>query len=356
LLSAKENVFNLAKDLKKNSPSGVFIIEPSSRNDLQKAVSELEAICGLPSENCRKLMIGDWELICTMNKPRITSSSSEQRTNFFSIPEWLKSNSLQDKLKTSFEVTQRIRCIKDENVIDRVDNVIAFTPFSVSDLVDIPSSPFNLNPLEVSQSKVTLAHKSEVLSINPVLRTKLALQSVILTVKGESKYLDPDGADILGLNVPLGEFLNAGTFDTTYVDKEIRISRGSTTGSFFEQTRVFRRKGETEENVAEEESGTEEKDSSSFGENAEETAEAVVDDEKIVDEKNNETLKDDSSSIFKGSTSSVTEKTEETAENVVTKEEIVSKEETETETEKGSSTSSKLKKTKNKSSKKRNKK
>jgi len=233
---SKEKLRNLALDINDKSPTGVFIVEPEPKEQLQKAVSELEAVCGAPSEEFRKTMVGDWKLLCTINTPKYTTSLAEKSP--FKIPDIFTSNPIQEKIRESVEVTQRIRCIEDDNYIDRVDNVIEFTPFSLEDLVS--SLSINLNPLEVSKSKVTLAHKAEVQSIKPVLRTKISLQSVILTVAGTSQNLDPKGADVLGFNVPLGDFLNAGSFDTTYVDEDIRVSRG--TVGLIDQLRVFVRK------------------------------------------------------------------------------------------------------------------
>jgi PAP_fibrillin len=65
-----------------------------------------------------------------------------------------------------------------------------------------------------------------------------------VNVAGTSQYLDPKGQDVLGINSPLKEF-QAGTFETTYLDDNLRIGR-STTGSI-EQLRVFVRSAETEE-------------------------------------------------------------------------------------------------------------
>lgn len=82
-----------------------------------------------------------------------------------------------------------------------------------------------------------MKHKAEVEGTIPIIKTKLSLESVVVNVAGESKNLDPKGADILGINIPFGEYLNAGSFDTTYVDDSMRISR-SKVGPL-DQIRVF---------------------------------------------------------------------------------------------------------------------
>jgi len=251
---AKNRVLSLASNVSQDSKTGVFIADPEVKSDLKTAVADLEAVCGNPTDRERQLMIGDWTLLCTTNSAngRGADNDNSIKKGPKKLPFKLPELPFQNKLTKSIAVTQRIRCMDEDavggaKVVDRVDNVIEFTPFAdtVGDLLG-DGMPFaalkdlKLNPLEVKKSKVTLIHKAEVQSVTPVLRTKINLQSYVLTVAGTSQYLEPEGADLLGLNAPLGEF-QSGMFDTTYVDEELRISRGKV--GMVDVLRVFVRKG-----------------------------------------------------------------------------------------------------------------
>jgi len=254
--------------------TGLFLTPSSTSSSdtdaerLNRIVTELEATSSLSSfaERERVLAIGDWKLVCTSTTFSKTSSSKRSRNrrlSSFPLPPFFpKLPTIQDAVRDSISVTQRIRTTatttKDESnnndtTINRVDNIIEYTPpTSLRDILPDAKVDININPLEVSGSKVTLVHDAEVESLIPVFRTRIGLTSVVLTIAGTSQYLDPDGSDIFGLNIPsLNDFSNSGTFDTTYVDEHIRISRGKAiqgsngsgaTGIGGETLRVFVRK------------------------------------------------------------------------------------------------------------------
>lgn len=260
VLSARNEVLYLGKTLSETSPTGVFLSTLDSVSKLSKAIAELEAAVPATLTKAEQDMsVGDWELICTARKPTRGLPSEPTKLSLpFNLPKPPNPTALQDTVRKSVSVVQRIRVSEeDEDVIDRVDNVIEYTPLNIKDVIpeDSPLKAirgWNVNPLEVSKSKVTLIHKAEVESLTPVYRTKIGLKSVVVTVAGTSQYLEPDGADLLGLNIPsLGDFLNSGTFDTVYVDDDVRICKGSIAG-VVDELRVFVRKESSIETLLDE--------------------------------------------------------------------------------------------------------
>lgn len=149
---------------------------------------------------------------------------------------------IRDAANKAITVEQVIKAT-NSGEIDSINHIIDYTPpNTLSGLFkELPDSikDININPLQVSDSKVILKHKAEVEAIIPTIKTKLSLQSIVLNVAGRSQILDSAGDDILGINVPFGEFLNAGSFETTYMDNSIRISRSKV--GIVDQIRVFLR-------------------------------------------------------------------------------------------------------------------
>lgn len=102
-----------------------------------------------------------------------------------------------------------------------------------------------------------------------------------MNVAGTSQYLDPDGQDVLGINSPLKEF-QAGTFETTYLDDSLRISR--TTMGSVDQLRVYVRSGEENE-VSEDDLDEEYFDEfDKFGQEDEDDVDDVVEADVIEDD------------------------------------------------------------------------
>ena len=230
IIAARNDLILTAKELTAQSPTGLFLTLPNDRQKFMKAIARLEAIAPTTSDESEPLSIGDWELVATSRKTTLDLVGAGAPKKNGKLPK------LNPKIKDSIKVTQRIRCTTSElKIIDRIDNVITFDN-SVTHLL-----PSFLNPFKIDQSKLILVHNAKVETFVP-FRTKLALKSVVLNLAGQTQNLDPDGADIFGLNIPsLSEWMNAGEFDTTYVDGDVRVSRG--TIGILEETRVFVKKG-----------------------------------------------------------------------------------------------------------------
>ena len=242
VLDARNDLLSTSYSLTSSSPTGIFLSLPQDRKKFIKAVARLEAIAPTTSDLSEPTMIGDWTLVATSRKTLLDNVDTEAKADIGAKngkkngKSKLQLPKLPHKIKDSIKVTQRIRCMDDptSTTIDRIDNVIEFDNESTL-LPDV------LNPLKINQSKVALVHDAKVQSFVP-FRTKLSLKSVVLNLAGQSKNLDPEGADVFGLNVPsLTDWMNSGEFDTTYVDEDVRVSRG--TIGFLEETRLFVKKG-----------------------------------------------------------------------------------------------------------------
>lgn len=235
--AAKSILLSVAQRIK--ADQGVLVYDQKSKVDLQRAVAELEAVGSAPTQaDFDTLFQGDWNLVCTT----ATSSSGIDTSKLGFLNEG-PLQQIRQSLNRSVNVVQSIRSTTDTTIVDRIDHVIEYIPpMTLSDVLsNLPDAlkSLNLNPLELTKSKVSLVHKAEVTSVVPTLSTKLTLESIVLNVAGKSQYLDPSGADVLGVNIPLvGDFLNAGSFETTYMDESIRISR-SKLGGVVDQLRVF---------------------------------------------------------------------------------------------------------------------
>lgn len=258
VVSSRDNLLSYAEQL--NSQSGPFLRDVESMQRLKKKVAELEAVCDAPILSNVDKMVGDWKLLCTTDSVERREQQQQQqrsRRRTFPLPllpGFLTKKSLDEDTSNPFEknVRESVRVIQrirrddnNDNPINRVDNVIEFIPLTWTDVLpfSISDTLNNLNPLEVTKSKVSLIHTAEVQSVSPVLRTKIVLKSIVVNVAGKSQFLEPQGDDVLGLNVPFGDLANFGSFDTTYVDDTLRISRGKT--GFVEQLRVFIREDTT---------------------------------------------------------------------------------------------------------------
>eukprot|EP00569_Conticribra_weissflogii_P009305 CAMPEP_0171361454 /NCGR_PEP_ID=MMETSP0879-20121228/1971_1 /TAXON_ID=67004 /ORGANISM="Thalassiosira weissflogii, Strain CCMP1336" /LENGTH=666 /DNA_ID=CAMNT_0011868119 /DNA_START=309 /DNA_END=2309 /DNA_ORIENTATION=- len=285
VLQSRNRLLALSTTLARASPTGIFLSLPSDKFKLQSFVRELEGSTDPSEENeiFREKMTGDWTLVCTATvgggkdlRRRLGGSDDGEEETKPPARGWFSDKSkgaivkarktslsrsgndsplapldaLKEKLQKSVVVTQRVRATSSEDEIDRVDNVVEFTPLDTLGDVLPENLPLGdlfrnvpLNPLGVTNGKVVLIHKAEVESVMPVLRTKIAWTSSVVNVAGKSQPFSPEGSDLLGLNNLLGEFLATGTFDTLYVDDDVRVTR--TSGPLFERLRVFVRADST---------------------------------------------------------------------------------------------------------------
>ena len=131
---ARDDVLSTVQSIAADSPTGSFITSSTESERLNRLVTELEALSSSSFTECeRHLAIGDWELVCTSTNFR--SPSTPRRRSLlskpsFPLPPFLPSlPTMQDALRRSLTVTQRVRATGDDGTtIDRVDNVVEFVP------------------------------------------------------------------------------------------------------------------------------------------------------------------------------------------------------------------------------------
>ena len=245
-VSAKTFLLDVADRLK--AENGVFIVDPKAQDELQKAVQELEQQSKQAASPSQEAFLGDWALLCTVATPK---------SNFPKIPVLLPTNPIRESIAKAsnqyVKVLQRVRSDDNSKLVTRVDHVIEYQPPDqvgsiLSGIPNLPEAISNLkvpNPLQVSKSKLVLCHKAIVSDSDASLfTTKLTLSSVVLNVAGTSTLLDPNGADVWALNLPgVQDVLGRDTFETTYMDDTLRISR--TNAGLIDQLRVFVREPTT---------------------------------------------------------------------------------------------------------------
>jgi hypothetical protein len=183
---AKSEVLETARRLK--SENGVLVIDSTAQEELKQAVEALELLATPPTDSDE--LVGDWTLVCST----ASASPSGPLENLpdFKLP-FLNKGPLamiRDLLNKSFEVQQSIKTNASGD-IDRINHVLEYNPpNTLAEFLDnIPDAlkTLNINPLQVSKSKVVLVHKAKVESVVPVLKTKLNLSSIIGT--SNSKFI-----------------------------------------------------------------------------------------------------------------------------------------------------------------------
>jgi hypothetical protein len=237
---AKTELLETARSL--NDEYGCLLIDSGAQDKLRAVVEKLEMVTDPPTETDE--LLGSWTLLCATASASLQGGPLDKigGIDTSKIPFYNESpiKKIRDTLNKSVKVEQVIKSV-DSDGIDRVDHVIDyFPPDSLSDFLEsLPDAikMLNINPLQISESKVTLIHKAQIESTEPVIKTKLSLTSIVVNVAGKSKVLSPEGADVLGVNLPFGDFLNTGSFETTYMDDKLRISRSKI--GIVDQLRVF---------------------------------------------------------------------------------------------------------------------
>jgi hypothetical protein len=182
---AKEELLELVEELK--ATYGILLIDSKAQESFKAAVEKLEETAEPPTDT--SLLTGDWTLLCsTTTTARGISGIDTSKLPFFNQGP-LKD--IRDTINQSLKVEQKIKAGEFSDGVDSIDHVIDYKPPNKLSAVlkSLPSNipdvikDLNINPLQVSETKIVLKHKAEIESVIPVIKTKLVLNSIV----GEQK-------------------------------------------------------------------------------------------------------------------------------------------------------------------------
>lgn len=178
---AKEELLELVEELK--ATYGILLVDKKAQESFKNAVEKLEETAEPPTDT--SLLTGNWTLLCTTTttKQGITGIDTSKLPFFNEGP--LKD--IRDTINQSLKVEQKIMAGELSDGVDSIEHVIDYKPPNKLSSVlksfpaNIPDAikDLNINPLQVSDSKVVLKHKAEIESVIPVIKTKLVLQSIV---------------------------------------------------------------------------------------------------------------------------------------------------------------------------------
>ena len=178
---AKEELLELVEELK--ATYGIVLIDSKAQESFKEAVEKLEETAEPPTDT--SLLTGDWTLLCsTTTSEKGISGIDTSKLPFFNQGP-LKD--IRDTVNLSLKVEQKIKAGEYSDGVDSIDHVIDYKPPNKLSAVlkSLPSNipdvikDLNINPLQVSDTKVVLKHKAEIESVIPVIKTKLVLSSIV---------------------------------------------------------------------------------------------------------------------------------------------------------------------------------
>jgi hypothetical protein len=188
---AKSELLELAEDL--NDKYGVFVIDSKAQEQLRDAVEKLEMVTETAPTDPAGL-VGDWKLLCSTATATIEKGGPVSKfggIDTSKIPFFNEGplKMIRDTINKALTVEQLIK-VGEDGSIDRIDHVIDYMPPDTLSafLENIPDAVknLNINPLQIKENKFILVHKAEVEQLEPVLKTKLSLQSVVCESDSQS--------------------------------------------------------------------------------------------------------------------------------------------------------------------------